>query len=85
MEVRRRRFEYTLRVTLGQQVYTCTWHRIDLKLVGIGDPWLLGMQLTSRVEVITEAIAEEFGGSIPPSYMRRIEWSCETVVTSDES
>ena len=83
--MRRRRIEYTLRVTLGQQVYTCAWRRIDLGLVGIGDPWLLGMQLTSRVQVITEAIAEEFGGTIPPSYMRRIEWTGETTVTSAES
>lgn len=83
--MRRRRTEYTLRVTFGQQVFTCTWHRIDLlSLIGIGDPWLLGMQLRSRVEVITEAIAEEFGGTIPPSYMRRIEWTGE-MVTSAES
>lgn len=85
MEVRRRRVEYYLRVTLGQQVWTCVWQTIDLENdpANIGDKWLMEMQLTNRVQVITEAIGKEFGGTIPPSYMRRIEWTGEMVTSVD--
>lgn len=87
MEVIRRRVEYHLRASLGQQVWTCYWQTIDLENdpTNIGDKWLLEMQLTSRVNAITDSIADVNGmAHIPRSYMQRIEWSCE-VVTRVES